>query len=369
MGIAGLPFGGGRYFLGSMTNFLALTNITAGPNYGDVKGCLTPDGSTPTLYHAKPMIIQGAYIAAKQTGTPLSTFRPFMAAMDALLAYWNSPTRVDPVTGLHQWHDQLESGQDNLVFSLCPSSYSPECWDEARDAFTLAAPDLEVWLLRELKAYSLFLTSWAAEEADEGVAAGLRAKAAAVERDMQLAAGNLDTYFLVDGTASGFGLYYGAWNTSIQQQITNRTFQAAWPLWAGVGVVNASVAAAVVSSLQLSDLWTPYGIRSVSSLDPRYANDNIIDPYSEWRGPLWVNVIAITAHALGSYGYTSLAAQLADNVVNLLAADITQTGTWHECYSSANFSGLAAPGFLSWNTLGATLQRDIAYGIDPFALP
>ena len=30
--------------------------------------------------------------------------------------------------------------------------------------------------------------------------------------------------------------------------------------------------------------------------------------------------------------------------------------------------GLAAPGFLSWDTLGASVQDDVQRGVDPFAL-
>jgi hypothetical protein len=35
---------------------------------GQVRGCLTPDGSSPYLRHAKPVLVWGAYLAAKATG-------------------------------------------------------------------------------------------------------------------------------------------------------------------------------------------------------------------------------------------------------------------------------------------------------------
>jgi hypothetical protein len=40
----------------------------------------------------------------------------------------------------------------------------------------------------------------------------------------------------------------------------------------------------------------------------------------------------------------------------------------HECLSSEDGHGLAAPGFLSWDTLGASLLKDVAEKTDPFAL-
>jgi glycogen debranching enzyme len=95
----------------------------------------------------------------------------------------------------------------------------------------------------------------------------------------------------------------------------------------------------------------------------------MIDPYSNWRGPIWINANAVLAYSLRSQGYEREAAQLADAIVALLASDlVVNNGQWHECYDSDNGTALAAPGFLSWNTLGATLQADVAAGLDPFSL-
>ena len=41
------------------------------------------------------------------------------------------------------------------------------------------------------------------------------------------------------------------------------------------------------------DMRSDWGIRSTSSSDSRYSNANIINPYSNWRGPVWVNVNAM----------------------------------------------------------------------------
>ena len=59
---------------------------------------------------------------------------------------------------------------------------------------------------------------------------------------------------------------------------------------------------------------------------------------------------------------------LAEAVVHALAEDLRKNGTWHECLSSEDGHGLAAPGFLSWDTLGATLLQDARALRDPFAL-
>lgn len=67
-------------------------------------------------------------------------------------------------------------------------------------------------------------------------------------------------------------------------------------------------------------------------------------------------------------GYADDAKTVADRVVHLLADDLRSGGQWHESYSSASGEPLAAPGFLSWDTLGATLQAHVAARTDPFAL-
>lgn len=59
---------------------------------------------------------------------------------------------------------------------------------------------------------------------------------------------------------------------------------------------------------------------------------------------------------------------LAESVVHALADDLRNNKTWHECLSSADGHGLAAPGFLSWDTLGASLIQDVNAKKDPFAL-
>ena len=350
--VSARDFGGARYFVGSMMNFLAKVNLTS----GEVKGCLTPGGDSPTLFHAKPILIQGAYLAAKASGD-FEQFAQYRGAMEALFVYWSSPQRVDASTGLHRWHDQLETGADNLVLSLCPSPYSPECWVEALDAYTLSSPDIELFLAREHLAFAKFVEAWASVDAEADISQHRRSASVIVD--------NVDTRMWVEIDATRG--YYGAFNTSSQTLITNRVYQLAWPLWSG-GTSNATLIARTVEQLLEEDMMSPFGIRSTSSGDPRYSNDNIINPYSEWRGPVWINVNAVLAHSLFTKGYTSEANKLAAAVVHTLAQDLRTTGSWHECYSSANGTGLAASGFLSWNTLGATLIRDVAAGVDPFSL-
>lgn len=347
MGTALLSYGSRPYLAGSMMNFLDHTNATT----GEVRGCLTPASPTTTIYHAKPVVIQGALIAALADGN-FSQFAPFRPQMEALLEYWERE-RQDARTGLFEWHDQLESGCDNLVVSECPSNYS-SCWVDS-DADSLAAPDVMVWLAREHVAYARFLREWGLPAAGDVARAERH-----VQRGRQLA----------DATNSvlwdeGLG-HYVAFNTTTQRVITNRVFLMAFPLFASMA--NDTQAQRVVASLTQADMWSPFGVRSTASSDPRYSNTNEIVPYSNWRGPVWVNENAMLAYALNAYGFTTLAQTLANRTVATLANDILTTGTWHECYDSETGAGLAAPGFLSWDTLGATLVDNILARRNPFDL-
>ena len=167
--------------------------------------------------------------------------------------------------------------------------------------------------------------------------------------------------------------HYVAHNVSSSQPILNRVFLMALPLWGGAA--PAHHAAQIAVNILRSDMISEWGLRSTSSADDRYSNANIINPYSNWRGPIWVNVNAAILYGMVSPDYKAVAPQLAKQAVAVaravtgaLAQDLRANGTWHECFSSETGEGLAAPGFLSWDTLGASLLPDIKAQRDPFEL-
>ena len=127
MGVAMFEFGSAPYLSGAMENFLYHTNITN----GEVQGCLLPSGGTGTIFHAKPVVIQGAWLAAQEidhqhyhhhqhqqqnnnNNEKTMYFKRYAKQMAALLKYWTSNIRLDQATQLPKWYNQLESGQDNL---------------------------------------------------------------------------------------------------------------------------------------------------------------------------------------------------------------------------------------------------------------
>jgi hypothetical protein len=106
-GTALLDLGSAPYLAGSMKNFFEAVTTT-----GDVTICVDPNDPNPSCSsdptdnpavaaHAKPLLIQGALIAARYTGD-FEQFREYKDKMGLLLEYWERE-RKDEATGLYTW--------------------------------------------------------------------------------------------------------------------------------------------------------------------------------------------------------------------------------------------------------------------------
>ena len=391
-GVGLLDLGGAPYLAGSMKNFFHMTNLTT----GEVTQCVDPTTRSPSCSssneseavgaHAKPLLIQGALFAARRQND-FAQFLPFQPQMEALLGYWERE-RVDPVTGaLFTWHDQMESGADNMPTSPCPTVRSA-CWDEASDANTLASADVATQMVREHRAFAEFLDRWAeggggggGQEARQnpqvlqGEAAAHRARAeeiaAAINAHLWLPGEDEgeDDEFIGDGQ-------FVALNTSTRAVIRNAVYLAGVPLWAGRGALTRSRAAAAARRVVQPDLLSDWGLRSTSSADPWYTNEDIIYPYSNWRGPVWVVANAMVAYGLLDHGFTESALEVAQRVTSAFAGDLRATGTLHEAITSgANATtgegagvGTGGAQFISWNTLLYRLLPDVEAAVNPTAV-
>ena len=361
MGVALFPFGSAPYLAGSMANFLDHTNLTT----GQVQGCLLPTGGTGTIFHAKPVVIQGAWLASQQPSVSLP-FQQFQPQMKAQLKYWSSPLRTDKTTGLPKWYNQLESGQDNLVLSTCASNRS-KCWDPALHEMVLVSADVATFLYREYQAYALFNGEWAAQATETkqqqfflNEQKRATTKAVAIKAAVNLYLWNEERGYYIALNTSTAAINAGT------TTITARTDVGWFPLWAGMP--NRTQAHILKTELMKPDMFSSFGVRSTSSNNARYNNIDEIKPYSNWQGPVWVNANAVLSFGLLKYKYHTEAKEMAKRVVFTLANDLIQDNTFHEGYDSETGKGLAARGFLSWDTLGATWPGNVDKGIDPFAL-
>lgn len=367
-GVGVLPFGGAPYLVGSMRNFLELADAE-----GAVPGCLTPAGASTTLAHAKPVIIWSLWLAARSTGDVVS-LAPLADKMRALLRFWDM-SRSDARTGLVVWYDTMECGADDLPWARVASKHTP-AWDESRDAYALAAPDAHTFLAMEHRAFALFLEAWGGAPDEVRLH---RARARAIMRAMNehlwrweddgdAAPAALAGAAPVVAPSAARGLYV-AYDVKERTPLVRRTYQAAWPLWQGMAPSNAARDAAIATILS-PDLWAAHGIRSTSNLDPAYTLQDVITPYSNWRGPVWINVNIVLAYTLASCGKTTEALELGRRLVAMLARDIRARGGMHECYDGDSGEPLASASlnFLSWNCLAASLLENLEAGVNPFLL-
>jgi alpha,alpha-trehalase len=125
--------------------------------------------------------------------------------------------------------------------------------------------------------------------------------------------------------------------------------------------------------LNPDEMRSEYGFRSLAKNDPGYNNDAIIDPYSNWRGPVWINANFLHWIALRRYGFHDEAHWLALTLARELHRDIEKWGSMHEDYSAETGDGLAPTvaqspggkfaGFVGWNLLALDmLQCESGHG-------
>jgi len=129
------------------------------------------------------------------------------------------------------------------------------------------------------------------------------------------------------------------------------------PLWTGIATPEQARRLVEEHLLRTDQFWAPHGVRTMS------AEETIYDPASgrgnpsNWIGPIWILPSYLIWEGLRRYGFLREAGELAQRTRKLLADDHTENGCWHENYHPETGRGLAAPGFVSWNTLIFLMQE------------
>jgi alpha,alpha-trehalase len=110
-----------------------------------------------------------------------------------------------------------------------------------------------------------------------------------------------------------------------------------------------------------------HGFRSLSRFDPAYNNEATIKPYSNWRGPIWINANFLDWIALRRYGFNDDARWLAETLAADIHRDIQKWESMHEDYDAETGDGLAPTvaqspggkfaGFVGWNLLAEDMLQ------------
>ena len=117
----------------------------------------------------------------------------------------------------------------------------------------------------------------------------------------------------------------------------------------------------ILSSLDdPAQLWTNFGLRSLSKQDPIYRKANTPTDAPYWRGAIWINMNYLAVQALHHYSVVDgphrdraslLYSKLRENVISNVFTQFQQTGYFWEQYDDVTGVGSGAHPFNGWSSL------------------
>lgn len=325
-----------KYLRDWVVNFASSADAT-----GYVSGCITPAGPRPIFgkFAMKPFLAQGAVIAAERMND-FEWIRPIFPAMVRIAAY-RRKTQYDDRWDLWFWSNSMQSGADN----------NPALSNEPKDESAILAVDASVWAMREDRAMALIARKLGNSDLAE------RYKNMADDTRKAI----LKHLWVKDQA-----MFFNRWRDS------GRIIPVvAWSDFVPLadGMLSAKDANRMIRRhlLNPAEMRSDFGFRSLAEDDPRYNNQAIINPYSNWQGPVWINANFLDWIALRRYGFTAESKALAETLAAILRRDIAKWGSMHEDYSAESGEGLAPTpaqspngkfaGFVGWNLLSEDMLQ------------
>lgn len=319
----------------------ALSFAASADAEGYVAGCITPKGPRPLFgkFAMKPFLAQGALVAADHLHDT-AWLRPAWPAMQRIYAY-RRRTQFDAHWQLWFWDNAMQSGADN----------NAALSNDPKDPSAILAVDASVWAMREAEA----MATLAARLGDADAARRYRREAALTRRAILAHLWSApDSLFLNRRRDTGAWIHAENWTSFL-------------PLLDGLLPPAAARRMIRAHLLNPAEMRSPYGFRSLSKSDPAYNNEAIINPYSNWRGPVWINANFLDWLILRRYGFRGEARTLALSLAAMLHRDIAQWGSMHEDYDAETGAGLAPTpaqspngkfaGFVGWNLLAQDMLQ------------
>lgn len=323
-------------------------NLMAGIDAdGYVSGCATTSGPRPVFgkFAMKPFLSQGVYLAAV-AANDFSWIAPHYDALVKVLEY-RDRTQLDARYGLYFWDNAMQSGADN----------NPALNYFTGDRRSFLATDASTFQLREFLAQSRIAAKLGRRVDAERWEARADALKAAINRHLWCEADQI--YYNVNRTT---GRFYRRVSYSCFVPLVQRLA----PEDQGVAMIRRYL-------VNPDHMKAAFGLRSLSKQDPDYNNENMIDPFSNWQGPVWPIADYLYSIALRHYGFDRENAWLARTLGNLLLADVQRWGTMHENYDADTGAPLAPShdhldrdghivGFIGWNLCVQNMLEGVTAG-------
>ena len=301
---------------------------------GYVSGCATTEGPRKIFgdFSMKPFLAQGTLIASKALND-FEWIRPYYNKLKLTLDY-REKVQQDSATGLFFWQNGFQSGADNNV-ALNYFTQDNRCF-LACDASTMQE--------REYKSFAIIAKKLGYDKDADEYSKCATKLAKAINKYLWCNEDKM--YYNIDKET-------GKWYKRV-------SYSNFWPLFDRLASQNNGKAMIKKYLLNKKHMKATYGFRSLSASDPDYNNKNIIVPFSNWQGPIWMNANYIDAIILKYYGFDNEISWLAMTLGNILLDDYNTNGSLHESYHADTGEPLAPDksnvdkdgkyiGFISWD--------------------
>ena len=336
----------GTWFIGrgrpEYMQYWALNFLEGMDENGYVAGCMTTEGPRVKrgTFFMKPFLSQGVLRASQAMGD-FEWVRPYYERLCRVLTYRDA-TQRDKATGLYFWEMAFQSGADN----------NPSLNYFSDDRRSFLACDCSAMQLLEFRAQAEIANALGLKEEAKTWNARAEALAGAIQHLLWCAEDQC--YYNVDRETGDF-----------YRRVSYSSF---WPLYAGLAPEADGQAMIRRYLLSGQHMRSPHGLRSLSASDPDYNNKNIILPFSNWQGPIWIPALVVYAGGMLNYGFKEELRPIAVQTARLLLKDLDTFDTMHENYHAETGEGLApAPdyvdadgrfiGFISWNLCAESVLR------------
>jgi putative isomerase len=135
------------------------------------------------------------------------------------------------------------------------------------------------------------------------------------------------------------------------------------PLWAGAATPEQARRLVEEHLTNPREFWRPFPLPALAASEPGYSEGYIPGESTgccTWRANTWMPTNYMTFHGLRAYGYTDLAAELAQRSFTLF-----ERGRFCEYYTAESGIGTGLRPFWGWSALAIFMPTEMALGVDP----